>query len=55
VSRLTYIDGTPHIIIHALRDLLPGEELSYDYMFAKDNNDRVPCSCGAPSCTGWMN
>ncbi len=54
VSRLTSIDGVPHIIIYAKRDIRPGEELTYDYKFARDDSDRVPCSCGAPACTGWM-
>jgi SET domain-containing protein len=54
VSRLTTIDGAPHIIIFAKRAISPGEELTYDYKFARDDSDRVPCSCGAPSCTGWM-
>ena len=35
--------------------LQEGEEITYDYMFALDEADKVPCSCGARCCRGWMN
>ena len=31
------------------------QEITYDYMFALDDADKVPCSCGAANCKGWMN
>ena len=31
------------------------QEITYDYMFAIDEADKVPCSCGAAKCRGWMN
>ena len=44
------------IFIYSLRDILPGEELFYDYKFDFESEDkRVPCSCGANNCRGWMN
>jgi SET domain-containing protein len=43
-----------HIYITALRDIAPGEELSFDYGYPlRDCLDR-PCHCGAPSCVGYM-
>lgn len=36
----------------ALRDIRPGEELSYDYAFSADVAE--PCRCGAPSCRGLI-
>ncbi|EPR61094.1 putative histone lysine methyltransferase, SET [Toxoplasma gondii GT1] len=44
----------PHnaVAIVALRDLLPGEELFYDYHFS-DKSKEV-CLCGARTCTGNM-
>lgn len=48
------------VIIEALRDIAPGEEVTYDYGFEFD----VPytkalkkiwaCRCGSPKCTGTM-
>lgn len=36
----------------ALRDIAPGEELTYDYDF--EEGPRTPCSCGAPACRGYI-
>jgi hypothetical protein len=54
-SRLVGVgDGEgPHIVLFALRDIAPAEELCYDYRFA--GKERLPCNCGAASCRGWVN
>ena len=54
-SKLIVIEGQPHIIIFALRDVLQFEELVYDYKFELDEADKVQCGCGAEKCLGWMN
>jgi SET domain-containing protein len=48
------------IYIHALRDIQPGEELSYNYAYER-TEDMGPeeealyvCRCGAPSCRGTI-
>jgi hypothetical protein len=48
------------VLIEAIRDIKPGEELTYDYGIVLD----VPytarlkklwqCLCGAPNCTGTL-
>ena len=43
-----------HIIVFAARDLVPGEELQYDYQFAL-GGEKIACHCGAPNCWGRMN
>lgn len=43
-----------HILYFSLRDIEPGEELSLDYRFAK-NQERVVCGCGLPNCRGTIN
>jgi uncharacterized protein len=46
-------DGRIWII--ALRDILPEEELTYDYcLFDGDDITDAPCSCGAEKCRGTM-
>lgn len=40
--------------IVALRDLAPGEELTYDYGFSVRDARRHPCRCGAPECAGFI-
>jgi SET domain-containing protein len=42
------------IWIVALRDLAPGEELTYDYGFPLSDARLHPCRCGAPGCAGWI-
>jgi SET domain-containing protein len=48
------------IFIEALRTIRPGEELSYDYQIARDDDDPADidqvfaCHCGAPSCRRSM-
>jgi uncharacterized protein len=45
------IDG--HLWIVALRDIQPGEELTYDYCLY-DGDDKSPCACGAKTCRGTL-
>ncbi len=48
------------IWIESIRDVLPGEELAYDYAFTLTERHtpaakrRYPCHCGAPQCRGTM-
>jgi hypothetical protein len=49
------INNKKKIVICAIRDIYPGEEISYDYMMYADEGDTVECHCGAPNCKGYMN
>lgn len=40
--------------IYSLRDIHPGEFLSYDYHFDTKQGDRFVCRCGAVNCRGTM-
>lgn len=42
------------IIIHALRDIQPGEEMTFDYGFDVDCYEDHPCRCGAAECKGYI-
>ncbi|XP_077967604.1 histone-lysine N-methyltransferase 2A-like isoform X2 [Styela clava] len=55
-SRIVHIDGKKHIIIFALRKILRGEELTYDYKFPIEADDqKIMCNCGAKTCRKYMN
>ncbi len=48
-------DHEERVWIMALRDIKPGEELTYDYfLYDGEENDPAPCYCGASSCRGTM-
>lgn len=38
--------------LQALKDIAPGDELTFDYGFAPEL--AVPCRCGAKRCRGWI-
>lgn len=40
--------------IVARRDIVPGEELNYDYGFPYADWRSHPCRCGAPGCVGYI-
>ncbi len=49
-----------HVFIDALRDIEPGEELSYDYQIGRERGDPpnvdeiYVCRCGSAECRGTM-
>lgn len=49
------IEGKSKIIIFALRPIAANEEITYNYLFPLDEEDKVPCLCGADKCRGFMN
>ncbi len=38
----------------ALRDIQPGEEVTFDYGYDLEDFRVYPCSCGAPDCAGYI-
>jgi len=53
-SKIVDILGSKHIIIFAMRKIFPGEELTYDYKFPRED-DKIECHCGARKCKKYMN
>jgi hypothetical protein len=41
-----------NIVLVAMRDIEPGEELTTDYALFDDNDEKMRCGCGTPSCRG---
>jgi uncharacterized protein len=42
------------IVYVALRDIVPDEELTFDYAMNSDEPETMICRCGAPSCRGMI-
>jgi uncharacterized protein len=43
-----------NIILVAMRDVSPGEELTTDYALFDDHGSTMECHCGTPSCRGTI-
>ena len=41
-----------NIVLVAMRDIEPGEELTTDYALFDDSDETMRCGCGTPSCRG---
>ncbi|GAB0200444.1 histone-lysine N-methyltransferase 2A [Grus japonensis] len=55
-SRVIHVEGHKHIVIFALRRILRGEELTYDYKFPiEEPAAKLPCNCGAKRCRRYLN
>jgi len=54
------IDEKKRIYIEAIRDIAPGDELTYDYAYERDGTEDEDweriymCKCGAPTCRGTI-
>lgn len=42
------------IWIMALRNIQPGEEITFNYSYDLENHEDHPCRCGAAKCVGYM-
>jgi uncharacterized protein len=43
-----------NIVLVAMRDISPGEELTTDYALFDDYDGSMECQCGTPSCRGTI-
>lgn len=47
--------GAPDLVLRALRDLAPGDEVTIHYGATEyDMAAPFPCACGAPACVGMV-
>lgn len=54
-AQVIEVEGEKKIVIMAQADIALGEEITYDYKFAKEDGAKLPCHCGSSKCTGYMN
>ncbi|PRD31053.1 UNVERIFIED_CONTAM: Kmt2a [Trichonephila clavipes] len=53
-SKVITVDGKKHIVIFALRRIIKGEELTYDYKFPFED-EKIPCHCNSRRCRKYLN
>ena len=42
------------IVLVAMRDITPGEELTHDWATTDDGDYEMECRCGSPRCRRWI-
>jgi len=52
-AELVHRDGAARVCLFAIREIAPGEEITYDYEL--DSSEALPCRCGARRCRGFVN
>ncbi len=48
------VDYDGHIWIEAIKDIRPGEELTFNYGYGVEDYRDHPCECGVPDCLGFI-
>ncbi|GAA5947927.1 hypothetical protein JCM3765_007032 [Sporobolomyces pararoseus] len=54
-ARIITINGVKKIVIYAKTVIEPGDEVTYDYHFPIEEDNKIPCLCGAPTCRRYLN
>ena len=56
-TRIIRAGGKDRIVLYTKRAIEPGEEITYDYKFDReeDRSNAIPCMCGALKCNKFLN
>lgn len=55
-ARVVTVDGDKRIVIYSKRLIEKGEEITYDYKFAReDEASKIECLCGSKCCQKYLN
>ncbi|KAI1701207.1 SET domain-containing protein [Ditylenchus destructor] len=55
-ARVVTVDGDKRIVIYSKRLIEKGEEITYDYKFAREEEaSKIECLCGARCCQKYLN
>ncbi|XP_056694630.1 uncharacterized protein [Spinacia oleracea] len=56
VAKVLTIRGEKKVVFLAQRDIYPGEEITYDYHFNReDEGKKIPCFCNSKNCRRYLN
>ncbi|KAF8994080.1 SET domain-containing protein, partial [Hymenopellis radicata] len=54
-AKIIPVNGVKKIVIYAKVDIELGDEITYDYHFPIEQDNKIPCLCGAVRCRGYLN
>lgn len=56
-AKVVQLEGTDHIVFYARRPISRGDEITYDYKFAieDDPKKKIACLCGMQACRKYLN
>lgn len=55
-AKIIPVESQKKIVIYSKRDIHPGEEITYDYKFPIEPDDKkISCLCGNPKCRKYLN
>lgn len=49
------VGGVRRVVVYSRRAISQGEELTYDYKFPTEMDNKIPCLCGSSKCRGFLN
>ncbi|KAL8263434.1 hypothetical protein R6Q59_024783 [Mikania micrantha] len=56
VAKVMTVRGEKKVVFFAVRDIYPGEEITYDYHFNnEDEGKKILCSCNSNNCRRYLN
>lgn len=57
IAKVVQLEGRQHIVFYARRHIGRGDEITYDYKFAieEDPEKKIRCLCGAAACRKYLN
>ena len=54
-KKISYVQEDKGIYFYAKWAIATGEELTYDYKFPREKEDKIPCHCQSKNCHGTLN
>ncbi|XP_054166396.1 histone-lysine N-methyltransferase SETD1B-A-like isoform X2 [Oppia nitens] len=54
-AKVITVEGAKKIVIYSKQPIEVDEEITYDYKFPIEEDNKIPCLCLAPQCRGFLN
>ena len=54
-AKVVTVEGEKKIVIYSKQQIAVGDEITYDYKFPIEEDNKIKCLCGAQGCRGFLN